>query len=49
MSTSAQKPPWVWIGLSAALLVAVVGVVIWAVGLQQDLDDANAARVYARP
>ena len=28
--------------MSAALLVVVVGVVIWAVGLQQDLDDANA-------
>ena len=42
MSTSEQKPPWLWIGLSAALLIAVVGVVIWAVGLQQDLDDANA-------
>ena len=42
MSTSEQKPPWLWIGLSAALLIAVIGVVIWAFALQQDLDDANA-------
>src|SRR5215207_5682050 len=36
------RRPWVWIGLSAVLLVGVVVLGIWAVGLRQDLDDSNA-------
>ena len=38
----AARKPWVWIGLSAVLLVGVVGLAIWGVGLRQDLDDSNA-------
>ncbi|MDA0164011.1 hypothetical protein OM076_27310 [Solirubrobacter ginsenosidimutans] len=43
LSSSPPKPgkPWVWIGLSAVLLVVAVGLGIWAIGLRQDLDDAN--------
>jgi septal ring factor EnvC (AmiA/AmiB activator) len=38
----APRRPWLWIGLSAVLLVGVVALAVWAVGLRQDLDDSNA-------
>ena len=37
-----KKPPWVWIAVCSVLLVAVVGLGVWALSLQGDLDDANA-------
>ena len=37
-----RKRPWGWIALSGLLVAAVVGLAIYAVGLDSDLDDANA-------
>jgi chromosome segregation ATPase len=37
-----HKRPWGWIALSGLLAAAVVGLAIYAVGLDSDLDDANA-------
>ena len=37
-----KKPPWIWIAVCSVLLVAVVGLGVWALSLQSDLDDANA-------
>ena len=37
-----RKRPWGWIVLSGLLAAAVVGLAIYAIGLDSDLDDANA-------
>jgi peptidoglycan hydrolase CwlO-like protein len=31
--------PWAWIGLCVLLAVVAIGLAIWALGLQSDLDD----------
>ena len=37
-----HKRPWGWIALAGLLVVAVVGLAIYAAGIDSDLDDANA-------
>jgi len=39
---AARKPPWGWIAVAGLLAAAVVGLGIYAVSLNSDLDDANA-------
>jgi hypothetical protein len=41
-SSTPHKRPWGWIALAGLLVVAVVGLAIYAAGLDSDLDDANA-------
>ena len=39
---ASRKRPWGWIAVAGLLAVGVVGLVIYAVNLNSDLDDANA-------
>jgi preprotein translocase subunit SecF len=46
--TPQHRRPWGWIIASFVLLVTVVGLVIWATGLQSDLDDQKTATKQAQ-
>src|SRR6476619_4401087 len=37
-----SRPLWPWITASVVLLVVALGLGVWALGMQGDLDDANA-------
>jgi chromosome segregation ATPase len=41
-SATPHKRPWGWIALSVLLIAGVVGLAIYAAGVNSDLDDANA-------
>src|SRR4051812_17909762 len=41
-STPKRHRPWGWIGISAVLVLATVGLLIWAIGLNSDLNDQKA-------
>src|SRR3954454_1844004 len=36
--TEPRRRPWAWIAVCAVLAIVIVGVTIWALGLQSDLD-----------
>ena len=43
-----SRPPWVWIGVCGVLAVAVVGLTIWALNSQSDLDQQRDATAQAQ-
>ena len=43
-----SRPPWVWIAVCGVLAVAVVGLTIWALNSQSDLDQQRDATAQAQ-